>query len=84
MKLFIIIFFLFQPKLIINNIELPEYIYVIQSSHANRIKNYLGVDNLDLSTKIKYSNQIKQRLKELEIKCEENRQMKRIRNINNN
>lgn len=85
MKLFIIVFFLFQPLIIFNhNLEIQNYLYILECPHANRIKDYLGVDNLDLETKIKHSSKLRQRLKELEIKCEKNRQMKRIKNINNN
>lgn len=45
--------------------DIQRYIYVTRCPHAERIKEYLGVPNLDYKTKVIYSKQIKQRLNEL-------------------
>lgn len=81
MKIFIIIIFLFQSFIIgNNNNDIQKYVYIPQCSYANRIKNFLNLNDLNLKTKIINSKEIKVKIKEIEIKCEKNRQIKKINN----
>lgn len=58
--------------------DIQRYIYVTRCPHAERIKEYLGVPNLDYKTKVIYSKQIKQRLNELINKNKNEKYIKSI------